>query len=110
MAECSLTCSPCRGGVPPMTRDEAERRLAALPGWSLDEAGTALLRRFVWKNFVEALAFANRVGAIAEEQGHHPILRLGWGFCEVELKTAKIKGLHENDFIMATLISGLMQA
>ena len=110
MTECSLTslrCTPCCGGIPPMTREEAEKRLNGIPGWDLDEAGTAISRRFSWKTFAEALAFANRVGAIAEEQGHHPTLTVGWGFCRVELKTHKIKGLHDNDFIMATLINGL---
>ena len=110
MTECSLKCSPCRGGVPAMTAGEAGDRLRDLPGWALNEEGTAIQRRFSWKTFAEALAFANRVGAIAEEQGHHPTLTVGWGFCTVELKTHKIKGLHENDFIMARLIGALQNS
>ena len=77
-----------------MPREEAAKRLGSLPDWALSDDGLAIHRRFPWKNFAQALEFANAIGAIAEQQGHHPTLTIGWGFCAVELKTHKINGLH----------------
>lgn len=100
-------CVPCRGGVPPLTADKAAEFLAALgDGWQLDAAGH-LSREFAFPNFVESLEFANRVGAIAEEQGHHPDLYVAWGKCRVEIWTHKINGLTESDFYLAAKISRL---
>ena len=102
------TCAPCRGGVPPLTREEAERFLAEAPGWSLIEAGTKIEKTYRFKNFAEALAHANGIGALAEAEFHHPVVvSFGWGFCGVVLQTKKIKGLHENDFILAAKIDAL---
>jgi 4a-hydroxytetrahydrobiopterin dehydratase len=95
------TCTPCRGGVPPLTRAEAEGYLARVPGWSLADEGRGIERRFRFKNFKEALDFATRVGTLAESEGHHPDVSFGWGWAKVFWQTKKIKGLHENDFIMA---------
>ncbi|MCH7554731.1 MAG: 4a-hydroxytetrahydrobiopterin dehydratase [Proteobacteria bacterium] len=100
-------CVPCRGGVPPLTEDQAKRYLGETPNWALDGAATRIERRFAFGDFVEALDFVNRVGALAEEQGHHPDISFGWGYCNVVLYTHKIKGLHENDFIMAAKIDQL---
>jgi len=99
-------CVPCRGDVPPLNRAQAEAYLKEVPGWSLPD-DTRIQRRFKFKNFVEALAFVNRVGELAEREGHHPDIGFGWGYCEVTLYTHKIKGLHENDFIMAAKINAL---
>ncbi len=104
------TCTPCRGGVPPLTREEAERYLAETPGWSLSDDATKIERRFKLKNFAAAQALAQRIGDLAEQEGHHPDICYGWGYCRVELQTHKIKGLHENDFIMAAKISELAGA
>jgi 4a-hydroxytetrahydrobiopterin dehydratase len=101
------TCVPCRGGVPPLDRSEAERYLAEAPGWTLQDDGKRIERKFQFKNFEQALAFVNRVGELAEEEGHHPDLTFGWGYATVSLHTHKIKGLHENDFIMAAKINRL---
>lgn len=79
--------------------------LEELPGWSLRDG--ALFRRLEFADFATALAFANEIGQIAEEEGHHPDLRLGWGYVEVELSTHAIAGLSENDFILAAKISKL---
>lgn len=95
-------CAPCRGGVPPLERAAAERYLKEVPEWTL--ADDRIRRRFAFKNFVAAQAFVNRVGELAEQEGHHPDICFGWGYCEVTLYTHKIKGLHENDFIMAAKI------
>lgn len=95
-------CVPCRGGVTPLDRAEAERYLKEVPEWALAE--DRIRRRFSFKNFVTAQAFVNQVGELAEQEGHHPDICFGWGYCEVTLYTHKIKGLHENDFIMAAKI------
>lgn len=94
-------CIPCRGGVPPMAREEAEQLLEQLDrGWSINDKGH-LARQYTFKDFAGALAFVNRVGAVAEQEGHHPDLYLSWGKCRVELWTHKIKGLTKSDFYMA---------
>lgn len=99
-------CVACEGDVPPLTRSEAEALLTNVPdGWSLDQNATALSRSFKFKNFAEALAFVNKVGAIAEGDGHHPDIHLtGWNKVQIDLTTHAIKGLSRNDFIIAAKI------
>lgn len=94
-------CTPCRGGIPPLPREQAEAALREMPEWKLIDEAARIQRTYKFKNFAEALAFVNRVSEIAETQGHHPDITFGWGYCTVTLYTHKIKGLHENDFIMA---------
>jgi len=101
------SCIPCRGGIPPLTREEAERFLAQTPGWSLVADGMKIERGFRFANFREALAFVVKVGELAEAEFHHPAIEFGWGYCRVELQTKKINGLHENDFIVAAKINAL---
>ncbi len=103
-------CVPCRGGVPGLTAAEAERLLAETPGWTLEEGATRIRRTFRFKNFAEAMAFARRVGDLAEREGHHPDIGLGWGYCSVAFRTHKIGALHENDFIMAAKVNALADA
>src|SRR3569833_2615825 len=94
-------CTPCRGGIPPLSREQAEGLLQEIPEWSLANEATRIQRTYKFKNFAEALAFVNRVGEIAEAQGHHPAIGLGWGYSTVPLFTHKILGLHEYDFFLA---------
>ena len=96
-------CVPCRGGEPVLTDDEIAALRPQVPEWVLSEVeGIRHLERvFKFKNFVQALEFTNRVGALAEEEGHHPALLTEWGRVTVTWWTHKIKGLHRNDFIMA---------
>jgi len=101
------TCTPCRGGVPPLTREEAEGFLAQAPQWTLVDEAHRIERTFRFRNFREALEFVQKVGQLAEAEGHHPDIRFGWGYATVSLRTKKIKGLHENDFIMAAKIDRL---
>ncbi len=100
-------CIPCRGGDAPLARAEAERFLAEIPGWNLAETSSRIERKFKFKNFLESLDFVNKVGALAEQEGHHPDISFGWGHCTVVFYTHKIKGLHENDFIMAAKVNEL---
>ena len=103
------TCTPCRGGEPPLTQAEAERYLWDAPGWALMDEGTRIERKLQLKNFRDALGLVNRIGALAEDEGHHPDITFGWGYVTVSLHTHKIKGLHENDFIMAAKINRLAE-
>jgi len=99
------SCVPCRGGVPPMEPAEAEHLLSQLgSGWELTAVSpgiTGLRKTYRFKDFREALDFVDRVGAIAEEQGHHPDIQLAWGRVTIDIWTHKIKGLTESDFIFA---------
>jgi 4a-hydroxytetrahydrobiopterin dehydratase len=101
------TCTPCRGGIPPLTPEEAERHRSRAPEWALMEGGTRTGRTYRFKNFGEAFAFVGRAAGLAEAQGHHPDIGFGWGYATVSLRTKKIKGLHENDFIMAAKLDRL---
>jgi 4a-hydroxytetrahydrobiopterin dehydratase len=97
----SLQCVPCRGGVPPLTPDQIEPLRAQLePGWELVDHHH-LEREYRFEDFQQGLEFVNRVGGMAEEQGHHPDLYLAWGRVRVEVWTHKIDGLTESDFIFA---------
>ena len=108
-SQCSLAdrkCIPCRGGVPPLKGEAIGKLLAELHGW--EAVGEHhLARQFKFPNFAEALAFVNRVGQLAEEQGHHPDIRLSWGRVGIEIHTHKIDGLTESDFVLAAKIDRL---
>lgn len=103
-------CTPCRGGIPPLSKDEADDYLLRTPGWSLLDEGRRIERSFRFVNFGQALDFVTRVGDLAEAEGHHPDISFGWGWAKVSWQTKKIKGLHENDFIMAAKTSQLAAA
>lgn len=100
-------CTPCQGGIPPLDRETAQRYLAQTPGWTLAEDASRIERKYSFRDFRDALAFVDRVGALAESEGHHPDIAFGWGYATIVLYTHKIKGLHENDFILAAKIDAL---
>jgi len=96
-----MTCVPCRGGVPPLQGAEITRLLDQLEdGWKVVDEHH-LTKSFSFPDFATALAYVNRLGAIAEEQGHHPDLLLRWGSVQMDIWTHKIDGLTESDFILA---------
>jgi len=99
-------CVPCRGGVPPLQGDELKALAAQLAGWEVID-GHHLQRTYKFKDFREALDFVNRVGELAEEQGHHPDICFGWGKAEISIWTHKINGLTESDFVLAAKIDKL---
>jgi len=101
------TCVPCQGGTPPLTADEAAGYLAQVPGWALSENTDRISRKFEFPDFKAAMAFVQGVGDVAEAEGHHPDITFGWGHASVVFYTHKIKGLHENDFIMAAKVNDL---
>ncbi len=109
MSLADKTCIPCRGGVPPMSGPAVQELLRQLnPEWHLNPQGH-LERQYEFPNFTKALDFVNRVGAIAEAEGHHPDLYLSWGKCRVELWTHKIGGLTESDFYLAAKADRAME-
>jgi 4a-hydroxytetrahydrobiopterin dehydratase len=103
------TCTSCRGGVAPLTAPQAEELRVQAPEWALVDDAHRIERTFRFRDFREALAFVQKVGEVAETEGHHPDVNFGWGYATVSLRTKKIKGLHENDFIMAANIDRLAQ-
>ena len=107
MAELSeRQCVPCRGGVPPLNGDEINDFLRQLDGWQVINEHH-LQKTYQSKDFRESLNFVNRIGELAEEQGHHPDICFGWGKAEVTIWTHKIDGLTESDFVLAAKIDKL---
>ena len=94
------TCVPCKGGVPPLQGAELAALEKQVPGWKIVN-GHHLEKTYTFPDFAQALAYVNRVGAMAEAQGHHPDLALAWGKVGVTTWTHKIDGLTESDFILA---------
>jgi 4a-hydroxytetrahydrobiopterin dehydratase len=103
-------CTPCRGGIPPLTAEAAAAYREQTPEWSLVDQATRLERTYRFRNFREAFAFVEEAAALAEAEGHHPDIGFGWGYATVSLRTKKIKGLHENDFIMAAKLDRIAAA
>lgn len=104
----SKTCVPCRGGVPPLKGAELASLAKQVSGWNVVEEHH-ITKTFKFPNFVKALEFTNRVGELAEEQGHHPDIFLTWGRVDVTTWTHAINGLTESDFILAAKIDRLHQ-
>ncbi|RIK68936.1 MAG: 4a-hydroxytetrahydrobiopterin dehydratase [Planctomycetota bacterium] len=102
----SKKCVPCTGGVPPLPADRVSELLMQLRGWGI-EKGHHLTRTFTLPDFRQALVLVNRIGELAEAEGHHPDIYLSWGMVKVEIWTHKINGLTESDFILAAKIDEL---
>ncbi len=100
------TCVPCRGGVPPLQGEELQKLARQVEGWQVVEEHH-LAKTYKFADFRSALAFVNKVGELAEAQGHHPDIYLAWGKAEIKIWTHKIDGLTESDFILAAKIDKL---
>lgn len=100
------TCIPCRGGIPPISKEEQERLLKKLNGWALNSAGH-LEKTYTFERFRPGLEFVTRVGEMCEEQGHHGDIFLAWGKVRLEVWTHKINGLVESDFVWAAKADAL---
>ncbi len=105
----SKTCVPCQGGVPPLTGAELAALEKQVDGWQV-VAEHHITKTFTFRDFRSALAFVNRVGELAEQEGHHPDLYLTWGKVDIKIWTHKINGLTENDFILAAKIDRLYRS
>ena len=101
-------CKPCTGNTPKMSIDKIEQHLLKIDNWKLNENKEMVFKKFKFKNFKKALQFTNSVGIIAEEEGHHPDISIGWGYCLIIIHTHAIKGLSINDFILAAKIDQLI--
>ncbi len=99
-------CKPCELGEGKLTPADSQAFMTQVPKWTLKDDHD-ISREFIFKNFAEALAFVNKVGALAESEGHHPTIRFGWGYAEITTFTHAVDGLSENDFILASKIDRL---
>ena len=98
------SCTPCRGGIPPLTPNEAAHLREQTPLWTLYDESRHIERTFSFNNFAGAFALVAAIAALAEDEAHHPDIRFGWGYVTVSIQTHAINGLHSNDFILASKI------
>ena len=99
-----LKCESCSGNTPKLNKNEIIENLRKINNWSVNDQQEMIYKKFTFKSFKKALNFTNLVGKIAEEEGHHPDISLGWGYCLVMIHTHAINGLSINDFILASKI------
>ena len=102
-------CIPCEGGTAPLTIEEVSVLLPQVPDWNVSGDVKHLSKQYAFKDFANAMAFANKIAAIAEAEGHHPDLTVSWGKVGVDLSTHAIGGLSENDFILAAKIEAIQK-
>ena len=100
-------CIPCEGGIPNFNITEIHKYLKKVDGWDVQSDENKvyfLMKEFKFKNFKESQDFVNKVGNLAEQEGHHPDIWFGWGYAKIKIYTHAIKGLHESDFILAAKV------
>ena len=103
-------CIPCDGGIPGFDITEIHKYLKMVDGWEVkadEDKVYYLIKNFKFKNFLESQNFVNKVGEIAEKEGHHPDIWFGWGYAKIKIFTHAIKGLHESDFVLAAKMKSL---
>ena len=104
-------CVPCEGGIPGFDITEIHKYLKMVDGWEVkadEEKIYYLIKEFKFNDFAESQDFVNKVGKIAENEGHHPDILFGWGYARVKIFTHKIKGLHESDFVLAAKVDEIL--
>ena len=97
-------CEPCSGNTPKLNFEEISNFLSQLNEWSVNDNQEMIFKKFKFSNFNNALNFANKVGELADNEGHHPDISIGWGYCLIMIHTHAINGLSINDFILASKI------
>ena len=97
-------CEPCSGNTPKLNFTEISKYLAHLNDWTVNDNQEMIYKKFKFKNFNDALIFTNKIGTLADSEGHHPDISIGWGYCLIMVHTHAIKGLSINDFILASKI------
>jgi len=102
-------CTPCEGGMPAMTPEEAEKLQKEIPEWEVIDDGLAIRRIFTFDNHFELMAFVNAVAWISHTEDHHPNQSLGYSRCELTYTTHAVEGLTENDFICASKVDALLE-
>ena len=104
-------CIPCEGGLIPFDISEIHKYQKKVDGWSLQKDVNEIFfleKEFKFKNFVQSQNFINQVGTVSETEGHHPDILFGWGYAKIKITTHAIKGLSENDFILAAKIDKIL--
>ena len=100
-------CIPCEGGIPSFDLDEIHKYLKKVDGCDVkseNQKDYYIVKNFKFNNFLESQSFINKVGEIAEQEGHHPDIWFGWGYAKIKIQTHAINGLHESDFVLAAKI------
>jgi len=100
-------CAPCEGGILPFDISEIHKYQKKIDSWDVLKNKKKIFflnKRFIFKNFFNSQKFVNKVGEISEEEGHHPDIKFGWGYAEIQITTHAVEGLSENDFILAAKI------
>ena len=100
-------CIPCKGDIPGFDIKEIHKYLKMVDGWEVKKDAEkiySLIKEFKFNNFLESQSFVNKVGDIAEAEGHHPDISFGWGYAKIKIYTHAIKGLHESDFVLAAKV------
>ncbi len=100
-------CEPCSGNTPKLNYKEVSKYLSELDEWTVNDNQEMIFKKFKFNNFNKALQFTNKVGELADKEGHHPDISIGWGYCLIMVHTHAIKGLSINDFILASKIDKL---
>ena len=106
-------CVPCEGGVTPFDISEIHKYQKKIDDWDVVKNENDIYyleKKFTFKNFLESQNFVNKVGSIAEKEGHHPDISFGWGYAKINITTHAIEGLSENDFILASKIDKKISA
>ena len=104
-------CMPCEGGIPPFDVSEIHNYLKKVDGWDVKQDDLShyyLIKEFKFENFLNSQNFVNKVGEIAENEGHHPDICFGWGYAKIKIFTHAIQGLAESDFILAAKIDKIL--
>ena len=99
-----LKCEPCSGNTPKLNETEIIYNLRKINNWTVNDQQEMIFKKYKFKTFKKSLNFTNSVGKISEEEGHHPDISMGWGYCLVMIHTHAINGLSNNDFILASKI------
>ena len=106
-------CAPCEGGVIPFDISQIHKYQKKVDGWDIFKDKNEIFflnKKFIFDNFSESQKFINKVGKISEDEGHHPDITFGWGYAKITITTHAIKGLSENDFILAAKIDQIISA
>ena len=102
-------CEPCTGQTIKMSFIEIDKNLSKINKWELNDNKDMIFKKFKFKNFKNAIKFTNLIGDLSEEEGHHPDISLGWGYCLIMIHTHAIKNLSLNDFILASKIDLIIE-
>lgn len=103
----TIRCVGCEGGIPPLDKDEISQLLSQVAGWEVSIDGKCINRSYKFENFYHTMAFVNAIAWIANQEGHHPDLEIGYNYCHVKFTTHAVDGLTQNDFICAAKINKL---